>query len=96
MFKFAMDGILGFSDAPFRLFIRFALVTLFFAITFSVFAISHALIYGSLPGWVSLFLLNLYMGSLNFFFLSLLGRYITFGYEISLDRPRWVISDQIN
>lgn len=96
MFAFALNAVFGFSDLPFRLFLRLALGTMFVALIVSGYAIYHAVVTGSLPGWVSLFLLNLYMGSLNFLFLSLLGKYITLNFEISLKRPRWIVGEKIN
>ena len=96
MSLFATNAVFGFSDLPFRLFFRFALFSLSLAFIGSGYAIFHSLTVGSLPGWVSLFILNLYMGSLNFVFLSLIAKYITLNFEISLSRPRWVIGERIN
>ncbi len=96
MYLFATNAVFGFSDLPFKLFFRLAVFTLLITFIGSGYAIGHSLMVGSIPGWVSLFLLNLYMGSLNFLFLSLIAKYMTINFEISLSRPRWVVRERAN
>jgi dolichol-phosphate mannosyltransferase len=90
MFKLALAALLTFSEVPFRLALRFSLISLIGTAIASLYAIFHAITESSWPGWASLFLPIIFFGSLNFFFIALLGNYITSVVVAVSNRPRWV------
>lgn len=94
MFLFASTAIFGFSELPYKIFLRVAIISLVITFGASSFSLFHALSGEPLAGWTSLFLLSLYMGSINFLFLTLIAKYLTLNFEILLTRPRWVISER--
>jgi dolichol-phosphate mannosyltransferase len=90
MFKLALTALLTFSEAPFRLALRMGFLSLMGAAIASTYAIFHAITESAWPGWASLFLPIIFFGSLNFFFVALLGNYITSLVGVVSNRPRWI------
>jgi glycosyltransferase involved in cell wall biosynthesis len=87
MFALASNAMFLFSDFPFRLFVKLSIWLMFFALTFSIWIIISALFEGFPQGWLSVFTLVLFLGSINFCFLAFLGKYILQILEISKARP---------
>ena len=87
MLTLASNAIFSFSDLPFRIFVKLSIWLMLFAVTLSILIIISALFRGFPQGWLSVFTLVLFLGSINFCFLAFLGKYIMQILEISKSRP---------
>lgn len=87
MLALASNAIFTFSDLPFRLFVKLSIWLFFFALVLSIWVIISAIFNGFPQGWLSVFTLLLFLGSINFCFLAFLGKYLLQILEISKSRP---------
>lgn len=96
MLKLAFDAILGFSDKPFRILLKYSVLSLFVVLLIAIYSLINAFIYGSNPGWMSMFALVSFFGTLNVLLLSLIGRYVTISLTTTVSRPRWIVREIIS
>lgn len=94
MRKLATSAFIGFSDAPYRLFLRLGLWTFGIAILFSIFALVHALTAQVNSGWMSIFAAVVFFGSLNTLFIGLVAKYVMITLSNVRKRPRWIIKER--
>ena len=87
MLTLASNAMFSFSDLPFRLFVKLSIWLVFFAATLGIWIIIGSLSQGFPQGWLSVFTLVLFLGSINFCFLAFLGKYILQILDISKSRP---------
>jgi dolichol-phosphate mannosyltransferase len=87
MLTLALNAMFSFSDLPFRLFVKLSMLLMFFAVTLSIWTIFSSLAKGFPQGWLSVFTLVFFLGSINFCFLAFLGKYILQILEISKSKP---------
>ncbi len=92
----AKKGIVSFSYAPLTLISNIALV----AMTLSIIAIIVypllAIFYPAPPGFLTLLVVMLFMGSVQFFVLAILGEYLGRVFEEVKQRPQYIIREIIN
>lgn len=93
MFKLAFDAILGFSDRPFRIAMKYSLIALVSVALVAAYSLFYAVSSGASPGWLSTFALVSFFGILNVMLLSLIGRYLTLALSTIVSRPRWIIRE---
>jgi glycosyltransferase involved in cell wall biosynthesis len=96
MFRFAINAIFAFSEVPYKLFMKLGLWTFFVALLFGVSAIIYAIVGESVSGWLSIFALVLFFGSLNAVFTALVGTYVIKNLNIVRSRPTYFISESRN
>jgi len=93
LIKFSLDGILSFSNFPLRaiLFISgiFFLIFIFLGID-SIINYKNG---NEVPGWKSIFLAIMFVSSLNFLILSIIGEYIGRIYMEVKNRPRYLVDE---
>lgn len=97
MFRFAFDGITSFSTKPLRL----ASITGFAFSLLSIVGIVWALLlkimtHQTIPGWTSTIIMVLFVGSIQFGLIGILGDYVGRIYDEVRDRPLYIISDFID
>lgn len=96
MLKLATSAIISFSETPYRVFAKLSLILFSFAFAFGFLAILYAFVVESSAGWISLFALVLFFGSLNILFTALIGLYVIKALNASRGRPNYFIEDLMN
>lgn len=98
MMKFAMDGILSFSQLPLKLSSALG----FLCSGLSFFFILYGLIIKyffperAIPGWTSIFVAILFIGGVQLICIGILGEYLGRIHEEIKARPLYVIDEEIN
>lgn len=91
LFRYSLDGIIDFSDAPLTFVSWLGILSFIGASIALLFIVIRALIYGDpTPGWPSLVSIFLMIGGLQLFALGILGRYIGRIYLEVKDRPLYI------
>ena len=92
--KYAIDGIVNFSNAPLDLASFFGLITTAFAFIYLIFiVIKYALFGDPVQGWPTLICVILLMGGIQLIALGMIGQYIGKTYMEVKNRPHYIVSD---
>lgn len=92
--KYAIDGIVNFSNAPLDLASFFGMATTFFAFVYLLFILIKYAIFGDpVQGWPTIVCVILIMGGIQLFALGIIGQYIGKTYMEVKNRPHFIISD---
>lgn len=92
LWNFALEGITSFSAAPLKLWSYIGAIGSIATFTYAIFIISKTLIYGvDIPGYASLFVAVLFLGSLQLLSVGMLGEYIGRIYLETKNRPLYLI-----
>ena len=92
--KYAIDGIVNFSNAPLDLATFFGLVTTVFAFIYLIIIIIKYALFGDpVQGWPTLACLILIMGGIQLSAIGIIGQYIGKTYMEVKNRPHYIISD---
>ena len=92
MFKFAMDGITGFSDKPLSLVTKLGFFISFLSFLAIIFAIySHFILQKTITGWTSLIIAVLFIGGIQLISIGIIGAYISRMNKNLLNRPLYII-----
>lgn len=91
LFRYAIDGIIGFSTAPLRLATYTGLFSALAALIYLVVVILQKLIGGiDVPGYATIIVLILFLGGIQLLCLGLIGEYIGKIFEQSKARPVYI------
>lgn len=91
--KYAIDGIINFSNAPLQIASWFGIIMTFVSILALLFVIIRKLIYGDpVAGWASTICVIVFIGGIQLFCLGVMGQYIGKTYLESKNRPHYIIS----
>jgi polyisoprenyl-phosphate glycosyltransferase len=98
MLKFAIDGLLAFSQVPLRLASGLGLISSLVSFVFIVYGLVMKYLYPEqvIPGWSSLFSAVLFIGGIQLICLGVLGEYIGRIYEEIKQRPLYIIQEEVN
>jgi polyisoprenyl-phosphate glycosyltransferase len=97
MLSFAWKGITAFSTAPLRMITILGLVSGFASFALIVWVLSVRLFSdNAVPGWASVLLPLLFIGSVQLLCLGIIGEYLSKIYEEVKRRPKFHISDIVN
>ena len=92
--KYAIDGIVNFSNAPLDFASFFGLVTTLFAFVYLIFIIiKYAFVGDPVQGWATLICVILLMGGMQLFALGIMGQYIGKTYMEVKNRPHYIVSE---
>ena len=92
--KYAIDGIVNFSNAPLDLASFFGLITTIFAFIYLIFIIIKYALFGDpVQGWPTLICVILLMGGMQLFALGIIGQYMGKTYMEVKNRPHYIISE---
>lgn len=95
--KFAVNGILGFSFLPIKLFFFMGLFFSIISFLLTLFHIFEFLNNSTLPpGWTTLVVLITFYFGVTFIFFGIIAKYISFIYLQVVKRPRYIIDEKIN
>lgn len=90
--KYALSNISSFSTAPMQIVTVLGVITLIVSIIFGITALVQKLMGIASPGFTTVILILLFIGSLIMISLGIIGFYITKIYEEVKGRPRYIIS----
>jgi dolichol-phosphate mannosyltransferase len=88
-------ALLSFSSKPLRIFTKVSLAFTATAAIMSFWSLLRAFFSDAYPGWSSVFVTVWFFGSANLLMLALVGNHVLQQLEISKNRPKYIISDQI-
>lgn len=94
LFRYAIDGIIGFSTAPLRIATYLGLFSSLASLIYLVAVILQKLIAGiDVPGYASIIVLILLLGGMQLFCLGVIGEYVGKIFEQSKSRPVYVAQE---
>jgi dolichol-phosphate mannosyltransferase len=93
LIKFSLDGILSFSNFPLRIILMFSGIFFLIFILFGIDSYINYKIGLEVPGWKSIFLAIMFVSSLNFLILSIIGEYIGRIHMEVKNRPRYIVDE---
>jgi polyisoprenyl-phosphate glycosyltransferase len=94
LWNFAIDGITGSSTVPLRIWTYFGMSLGFVAIAYSLWLFVHTLLYSNpVPGYASLMVTVLFLGSLNIVATGILGEYVGRIYSEVRNRPLYLVRE---
>ena len=93
MCRLALDALTGFSIAPLRLASYVGLTLSVLTVGLIIYAMVGWIEGRTVPGWTSLMIAVLVMGSVQMFVLGVIGEYIGRLYDQSKNRPLYIISE---
>ena len=94
LFKYAIDGIINFSQAPLSIASWFGILMTGFSFLLLVFIVLRRLIFGDpVAGWASTICVIIFIGGLQLFCLGIIGQYLAKTYMETKHRPHYIVSD---
>ena len=94
LFKYAIDGIINFSQAPLSFASWFGIGMTAFAFFMLCFIVLRKLIFGDpVAGWASTICVIVFIGGLQMFFLGVIGQYLAKTYLETKRRPHYIVSE---
>ena len=94
LFKYAIDGIINFSNAPLSIASWFGMTMTAFSFLFLIFIVVRRLIFGDpVAGWASTICVIIFIGGLQLFCLGIIGQYLAKTYMEVKNRPHYIVSD---
>jgi len=94
LFKYSLDGIINFSQAPLSIASLSGLFLTFISFCAMLFVIVRRLIFGDpVAGWASTVCIILFMGGLQLLCIGIMGQYLAKTYLEVKKRPHFIISE---
>lgn len=94
LMKYAIDGIISFSQAPLDVASWFGILMTGFSFLMLIFIVLRRLIFGDpVAGWASTICVIIFIGGLQLFCLGIIGQYLAKTYMESKHRPHYIISE---
>lgn len=94
LFKYALDGIISFSQAPLSIASWFGIAMTLVSFVMLSFIIIRKLIFGDpVAGWASTMCVIIFIGGLQLFCLGIIGQYIAKIYMETKHRPHYIVSE---
>ena len=94
LFKYAIDGIINFSQTPLSLASWGGIFMTGIAFIMTIYIIIQKLIFGNpVAGWSSLICVIVFIGGIQLFCLGIMGQYISKIYMESKNRPHYILSE---
>ena len=93
LFKYAIGGIINFSEVPLNIASWIGVVMTFVSFVFLFFVIFRKACFGDpVAGWASTVCVIVFIGGIQLFFMGIMGQYIAKTYTESKHRPHYIIS----
>lgn len=94
LFKYSLDGIVNFSQAPLSIASISGLVFTFIAFFMILFVVVRRLIFGDpVAGWASTVCIILFIGGVQLLCMGIMGQYLAKTYLEVKNRPHYIISE---
>lgn len=95
LFKYSIDGIIGFSTKPLALASICGVLTIFLAFIFLIFIIVRKIVFGDpVQGWASLVCIIVFLSGFQLFTTGILGLYISKIYIEVKNRPIFIAKEE--
>ena len=92
--KYAIDGIINFSEAPLSIASWFGIIMTAIAFIFLLFIVVRRLVYGDpVAGWASTICIIVFIGGIQLFCMGVMGQYIAKNYSESKHRTHYIVSE---
>ncbi len=92
--KYAIDGIINFSNAPLNIASVFGFLMTIIAFVMLVFIVIRKILFGDpVAGWASTMCVIIFIGGIQLFCLGVMGQYIGKSYMETKGRPHYIVSD---
>lgn len=92
--KYAIDGIVNFSQAPLSIASWFGILMTLFSFLALVFIVVRRLVFGDpVAGWASTVCVIIFIGGLQMFCIGIMGQYIAKTYMETKKRPHFIIAE---
>jgi glycosyltransferase involved in cell wall biosynthesis len=93
LFRYALDGIVNFSQTPLSIASWFGIVMTVLAFVALIFVIARRLLFGDpVAGWASMICVIIFIGGIQLFCMGVMGQYIAKTYLESKQRPHFIVS----
>jgi dolichol-phosphate mannosyltransferase len=98
MLKFALNGIISFSDKPLKIASYMGLLSAVIGMLMILWGFYSKIFRpeSTIPGWTSVFVAVLFLGGIQLFTIGIIGEYISRIYDESKSRPLYIVSELIN
>ncbi len=97
LMNYAIEGIIGFSTKPLRYAIYLGIFTAVAAVAYLIWVIIEKLCWGiAIPGYATIIVLILLLGSIQLFCIGLIGEYVGRTFEQSKDRPIYIAKEVLS
>ena len=97
LFKYAFNGIVGFSVAPLKLSTILGLIIMLFSFIYLIIVIIKKIAVGiAISGYPTIICLILIFGGLQMFLLGIIGEYLGRVYVELKKRPIYIIKDEVS
>lgn len=94
LFRYSIEGIVGFSTAPLTISSLFGILSCIFAFAFMLFIIIRRLCFGDpVAGWASTATIILFLGGIQLLSIGILGQYLAKTYLEVKKRPIYIVRD---
>ena len=94
LFKYAIDGVINFSQAPLSVASWFGIFMTFVSFVAVVFIVVRKLVFGDpVDGWASTVCIITLMGCIQLFCMGIMGQYIAKTYMEVKKRPHYIVSE---
>lgn len=94
LFKYAVDGILNFSQVPLNISSWFGMIMTIFSFVILIFIIIRKCLFGDpVNGWASLVCIIIFIGGIQLFCMGIMGQYIAKTYMETKKRPHYIIAE---
>lgn len=94
LFKYAIDGIINFSQVPLSIVSWFGVLMTFLSFISMIFVIIRKLFFGDpVAGWASIICIVIFIGGVQLLSLGIMGQYIAKTYIEIKRRPHYIISE---
>ena len=94
LFKYAVDGIINFSQAPLSIASWFGIFMTFISFLMLIFIVVRKVAFGDpVDGWASTICVMIFIGGVQLFCLGIMGQCIAKTYMESKHRPHYIISE---
>ena len=92
--KYAVDGVISFSQSPLRFMSLFGFIMTAFAFIMLAFVIIRKLIFGDpVAGWASTMSVIIFVSGIQLFCLGIIGQYLAKTYLETKRRPHFIVSE---
>lgn len=94
LFKYAIDGIINFSQIPLSIASWFGIFMTFFSFLAMLFIFFRRLIFGDpVAGWASIICIVIFIGGIQLFCLGIMGQYLAKTYMETKKRPHYILAE---
>lgn len=94
LLRYAIDGIINFSEAPLNFVSGCGFFFTFLSALFLIFVVVRRLIFGDpVAGWASTMSVILFLGGIQMMCMGIMGKYIAKTYTESKNRPHYIIAE---